>query len=205
MPEAASIDVTGQPLAPESLHALEYLRSRAAKLTTAGLRERVRAATQELEHSVAAVTEADARAHPLAGKWSMTEVVDHIAQTQIRGAEELRHLLAGRRPPGPPVYEALRSGAAGWAPWPELVDGLRSANQELTGLLDAAPDDAAPEPTARSILVVDRTLPDGRTGPQIFAVELGWKEYALVQRLHLLDHRNQIKKLREALAARGTE
>ncbi len=37
--------------------------------------------------------------------------------------------------------------------------------------------------------------------PQIFTVELGWKEYAQVQRLHLLDHRNQIKKLREALAA----
>jgi hypothetical protein len=37
--------------------------------------------------------------------------------------------------------------------------------------------------------------------PQILFAELGWKEYALVQRLHLLDHRNQIKKLREALAA----
>jgi hypothetical protein len=42
-------------------------------------------------------------------------------------------------------------------------------------------------------------LPDGGTGPQIFVAELGWKEYAILQRLHLLDHRSQIKKLRAAL------
>ena len=203
MAGAVTADIAGEPLTAESLEAIEYLRTRAAKITTAGLRERIRAAAQELENTVATVAEAEARTRPLADKWTIAEVVDHVAQTQIRAAEQLRHLLAGRRPPGPPVYEALRSGAAGWAPWAELVDGLRSANRELVSLLDLAPEDAAgaPGPTARSILVVKRTLPVGRVNPQIFVVELGWKEYALVQRLHLLDHRNQIKKLREALTA----
>jgi hypothetical protein len=180
---------------------LDYLRSRAASLDAAGIRERVRAAAHELESAVAAVGEAEARLRPIANKWTIAEVVDHIAQTQLRGAEELRHLLAGRRPPAPPVYEALRSGAAEWAPWPELIDGLHSANNELVAVLASASDekqDAAV--TVRTILVVTRSLPDGGAGPQIFVDELGWKEYAILQRLHLLDHRTQIKKLKAALA-----
>ena len=112
------------------------------------------------------------------------------------------HLLAGRRPPGPPVYEALRSGAAQWAPWSELVEGLRSANEELIALLASAPEsEPAPDaPGVRTILVVNRTLPGGEIAPQIFITDLDWREYALLQRLHLLDHRTQIKNLRAALA-----
>lgn len=74
-------------------------------MTVNGIRERVRAAAQELENALDGVTEGEARARPIPDKWTVAEVVDHIAQTQIRSAEELRHLLAGRRPPGPPVYE----------------------------------------------------------------------------------------------------
>ena len=193
--------IDGAPLSPEALRMLDYLRSRAASLDAAGIRERVRSAAHELESAVAAVGEAEARLRPIANKWTIAEVVDHIAQTQLRGAEELRHLLAGRRPPAPPVYEALRSGAAEWAPWPELIDGLHSANNELVAVLASASDekqDAAV--TVRTILVVTRSLPDGGAGPQIFVDELGWKEYAILQRLHLLDHRTQIKKLKAALA-----
>jgi len=197
-PEIVAID--GEPLCAEAVRMLEYLRTRAAALSDTGVRERVRAAAQELESAVAPISESQSRARPVADKWNIAEVVDHIAQTQIRAAEELRHLLAGRRPPAPPVYEALRSGAAAWAPWPELIEGLHSANQELLALLEApAAVDPNNAPTARTVLVVSRTLSDGRVAPQIFLVELGWREYALVQRLHLLDHRTQIKKLREAL------
>jgi hypothetical protein len=192
--------IDGVPLSPEAVRMLDYLRSRATSLDAAGIRERIRAAAHELEAAVAPVTEAQARLRPIANKWTIAEVVDHIAQTQVRGAEELRHLLAGRRPPAPPVYEALRSGAAAWAPWRELVDGLHEANNELLSVLAAAPDERRDgAPTVRTILVVTRSLPDGGTGPQIFVDELGWKEYAILQRLHLLDHRTQIKKLRAAL------
>lgn len=198
-PEIAAID--GQTLCAEAVRMLEYLRTRAAALSDTGIRERVRAAAQELESAVAPVDEGQSRLRPFPDKWTIAEVADHIAQTQIRAAEELRHLLAGRRPPAPPVYEALRSGAAAWAPWPELLAGLRSANQELLALLDTPPAADPPNPpTARTVLVVNQTLPDGRIAPQLFFAELGWREYALVQRLHLLDHRTQVKKLREALA-----
>ena len=192
--------VDGEPLSAEALAALAYLRARPGKLGAAGIRERVRAAAQELENAVAAAPEARVRERPFADKWNIAEVVDHIAQTQIRAAEELRHLMAGRRPPGPPVYEGLRSAASAWAPWRDLVDGLRSANRELVEQLESPPADKADEPTARTVLVVSRTLPDGRVTPQVFVAELGWKEYALVQRVHLLEHRNQIKKLCGELA-----
>ena len=196
--------VGGEALWPESMQAVEYVRTRAAKLTPAGLRERIRAAAQELDNLVAEVTEAEARARPFPDKWTIAEVVDHVAQTQIRAAEELRHLLEGRRPPGPPVYEALRSGAAAWAPWTELTDGLRSAHRELVALLETVSDESAlpTGATARAILVIHPAKADSHSAPQIFASELGWKEYALVQRLHLIDHRNQIKKLRAAQTGR---
>jgi len=194
-------DIDNQPLSPEGERMLEYLRSRAESMGAAGIRERVRAAARELESAVAVVSEAQARLRPIAGKWTIAEVVDHIAQTQIRAAEELRHLLAGRRPPGPPVYEALRSSAPQWAPWRELVEGLKSANEELIALLASAPESApAPDAAAvRTVVVVNRALADGGTAQQIFITDLDWREYALLQRLHLLDHRTQIKKLHAAL------
>jgi hypothetical protein len=193
--------IDNEPLSPEAQRMLEHLRSRAASLGTAGIRERLRTAAGELEKAIAPVTEAEARLRPVANKWTVAEVVDHIAQTQIRAAEELRHLLAGRRPPGPPVYEALRSGAALWAPWAELVEGLRSANAELIDLLGSAPEsEPAPDaPGVRTVLVVNRSLAGGGVAPQIFITHLDWREYALLQRLHLLDHRTQIKNIRAAL------
>ena len=196
---AAGLAVDGEALAPEARRMLDYLRERAGAMTQSQIRERVRSAARELEALVASTCAEEARRRPIPGKWTIAEVVDHIAQTQIRAAEELRHLLAGRRPPGPPVYEALRSGAAAWAPWQELADGLREANQELLALLETDAATAEPAPTVRTILVVTRERPDGGAGPQIFAAELGWKEYALLQRLHLLDHRTQIKNLLRAL------
>jgi hypothetical protein len=179
---------------------LAYLRTRGAELPPAALCERVRAAAAELESVVSAVSEAEARVRPIAGKWTIAEVVDHISQTQIRGAEELRHLLAGRRPPLPPVYEALRSGAGEWAPWDLLVADLRDANRAMIELLETVPDGlpSAGAPTVRTVVVALQKLEGGATKPQIFFAELAWKEYALLQRLHLLDHRTQVKKLRAA-------
>jgi len=194
--------VDGSPLAPESIQMLEYLKTRAGELSAAAIRGRIGAAARELEEVVGAVSAGEARRRPIEGKWNIAEVVDHIAHTQVRGAEELRHLLAGRRPPLPPVYEALRSGAAGWADWELLVEGLRDANRAMLEVLDGAPDLAAADaPTVKTVMVALRKLENGRTEPQIYFAELGWKEYALLQRLHLLDHRRQVKELRAAVAA----
>ena len=181
---------------------LEYLKTRSVELTAKAIYERTRNAAAELEAVVAEVSAREARFRRFAGKWTIAEVVDHVAQTQIRGTEELRHLLAGRRPPLPPVYEALRSGAGEWAPWEMLVEELQHANRAMLELLVGAPDEqeTLEAPTVRTVVVVLRKLDDGSTKPQIFFAELRWKEYALLQRLHLLDHRTQIKKLRAPLS-----
>jgi len=201
MPEI--LDVDGSPLAPESLRMLEYLRTRSQEMSAVAIREKIRKAAEELESTLESVTAAQARLHPLAGKWSIAEVVDHIAQTQIRGTEELRHLLAGRRPPHPPVYDALRSGAGQWAPWNLLVEDLHAANRAMVGVLDGAADPISSDaPTVRTVMVALRKIEEARTEPQLWFSELNWKEYALLQRLHLLDHRTQVKKLHAPITGR---
>lgn len=195
--------VDGAPLAPESLRMLDYLRTRASEMSAMAIRSRIHVAAGELENAIATVSASEARLRPFAGKWTIAEVVDHISQTQVRGAEELRHLLAGRRPPLPPVYEALRSGAGQWAPWELLVEELHQANRAMMEVLEAASDHPSDgnAPTVRTVMVALRKLENTSTEPQIFFVELTWKEYALLQRLHLLDHRRQVKELHAAAAA----
>jgi hypothetical protein len=176
---------------------LDRLTSRAAALGPTEIRARFRAAAAEFEAAVAGLTEAEARREVRPGEWTIAHVVDHLAQTTIRCVDELRHLLAGRRPPAPPVYEGLTSGAATHVPWDELCDGLRAANAELDGLLATTiGHEIAETATARTILVVAR--PES-TESEAFPAELGWRAYALVQRLHLLDHRNQVRQLRALL------
>jgi DinB superfamily len=194
------LDVHGEPLAPESIRMLAYLKARAAEMSVAQIRERIRAAAQELEGVAAAVDPADARRRPVDGKWNIAEVVDHISQTQIRGTEELRHLLAGRRPPLPPVYEGIQSGAGKWAPWQVLAAELHAANQAMVTLLEAVNEEPPSSPTVKTLVVTLRATADGASAAQLYLAELDFKEYALLQRLHLLDHRTQIKKLRASLA-----
>jgi hypothetical protein len=125
------------PDSPETARArtLDYLRARAASLDAARIRARVRAAAAELEAALAGLEEPDARRPVRPEEWTIAQAVDHIAQSTVRAAEELRHLLAGHRPPGPPIYEGLLSGAAHRVPWPELVAGLGEANAALDAVL----------------------------------------------------------------------
>jgi DinB superfamily len=179
---------------------LDYFRTRAAGLDAPRIRARVRSAAAELEATLAGLAQTDARRPVRPGEWTVAQVVDHIAQSTVRAAEELRHLLAGHRPPGPPVYEGLLSGASHRVPWSELIRGLR----EASAALDAVLAEAARHPlldggqaTVPTILAVGP--PDPASEPELFAAELSWKEYALVQRVHFLDHREQIRRLRATL------
>ena len=179
---------------------IDHLKTRAVELSTAEICARVRTATADFEASFDDISEDYARARPISGKWTILEVLDHMAQTQVRAAEELRHLFAGRRPPLPPVYEGLKSGAASWAPLSQIAGDVREANRELLAVLTEAKDPPSPAKVA-TVIVANSKLPGGSVKPQIFLYDLDWREYALLQRLHLIDHRRQIKELREAIAA----
>jgi hypothetical protein len=177
---------------------MEYLTERAQALPGAQVRARFRAAVAEFAAALDGVDEATARARLAPGQWTIAQVVDHLAQTTVRNADELRCLLEGRRPPAPPVYEALTSGAAHRVPWEELAAELAAANAEFDALLGRAVErEPLPELTVRTVLVINRTLPDGRVEPDTFDADLGWKGYALTARLHLLDHRSQVRALRQ--------
>jgi len=189
------------PALSERARLLDYLRTRAAGLDAPRLRARVRSAATDFESALAGLDEREARRAVLPGEWTVAQVVDHVAQSTVRSAEELRHLRAGRRPPGPPVYEALLSGAAHRVPWTELVEGLREASAALDATLGGADPPSPGDPgvvTAPAILVV--SAPGAGGAPEIFAADLTWQEYALAQRLHFLDHRAQVRGLRAALA-----
>ena len=180
---------------PEREKAIEYLTVRAEAMSATQIRARLRAAVVELEAALDGVDEGAARASVVPGEWTIAQVVDHLAQGSIRVADELRFLIEGRRPPAVPVYEGVVSGAAHRVPFAELLDGMRAANAEVDSLLTRAVETEPPAgATARTIMVINRA--DGT--PEFFDMELTWKGYAMTQRLHLLDHRSQIKKLREA-------
>jgi hypothetical protein len=193
--------MTTGTLSPERQRAVEYLTTRAEAMPGAQVLARFRAAVGELEAAVEGLEEVEARTAWIPGEWTAAQVVDHLAQTTARNVDELRHLVEGRRPPAPPVYEALVSGAAHRVPWEELKAGLAEANAELAALLARAVAEEVPAArTIRTILVINRTRDDGSVEPEHFDAELGWKGYALTARLHLLDHRTQVRKL---LRARG--
>jgi hypothetical protein len=85
--------------------------------------------------------------------------------------------------------------------WAALKAELAEANAAFAALLGAAVRQApTPGLSIRTILVINRTRADGTVEPEHFDAELGWKGYALTARLHLLDHRTQVRKL---LRARG--
>lgn len=188
-------------VSPERQKAIDYLTVRAEAMPGEQVVARFRAAVAEFEAAVGGLDEDDARTVVIPGEWTAAQVVDHLAQTTARNVDELRHLLDGRRPPAPPVYEGLVSGAAHRVPWEELKAELAEANADFGALLSrAARQEPKPGLTIRTILVINSTLAEGTVEPEHFDAELGWKGYALTARLHLLDHRTQVRKL---LRARG--
>jgi len=187
-------------VSPERAKAQEYLTTRAEAMTATQIRARMRAAVVELDAALDSVDEGAARASSVPGVWTIAQVVDHVAQGTARVADELRCLIEGKCPPAVPVYEGIVSGAAHRVPFAELLDGMRAANAEVDALLGRAIDSEPPAgATARTILVFNRA--DGTE--EFFDMDLTWKGYAMCQRLHLLDHRSQIKKLREQLGRKA--
>ncbi len=169
------------PIPEELERALDYLRTRVPEIDVQTVLSKLAKALADL---TAAVRELPEQRLVSGEGWTHRHIVDHIAQTNIRSAEELRHLAAGRTPPGPPVYDGLRSGAPEWAPWAELVEGLAGSSSELLSAARAASDAEPSDARVIAIVVIE-----GVCHP----TKLEWKGYAMLQRLHAIDHRNQLR------------
>jgi hypothetical protein len=187
----------GEPrvtLRPEQERALGYLRENGTEAPRRRIRERVAAAFAALERVVKGVAEADARARPVPGEWSVLEVVDHLVETHRASIGELRDLLDDRRPVGGPIPAALQSADPSGRPWADLVSDLVRSQAEVLSILDAVSTDGLGAARAPVVMVINAREADGRERPLHWVEELDWKAYAIIFRLHVLDHLNQIRK-----------
>jgi hypothetical protein len=175
-----------------------YLRTRGSAMAPAVIQARVTAAFDALEAFLDTVPpDRAARAGP-SGAWSVQEIVDHLLETHRPGLDELRCLLAGQRPPGEAIPAGLRSKAPLLRPWPWLRAELRRVHASITEMLAAVPADFTTDARAPLVMVLNVPEPDGSGRPVHWIEDLDWKAYALVWRLHVLDHLHQAK---QALAA----
>lgn len=180
--------------------ALEYFRTRGTLASVGEIRARIAAALDACEDVFESVTAEPAARRAWEGEWTVHEIVDHLVETYRPGLDELWCLLAGRRPPGPPIPASLQSKAPLLRPWPWLVRELKTLHRDVLAALDGVPAGFSTDATAPLVMVVN-VEEAGRRRPYEWVEELDWKTYAVVSfRLHAIDH---MKQMRKVLAAVG--
>jgi hypothetical protein len=178
--------------------AAAYLRERGTLAAPAVVAGQVGDAFAALEAFLDEVPADRAARAPAPGAWSVQEVVDHLLETHRPGLDELRCLLAGVEPPGDPIPAGLSSKAPLLRPWTWLRRELGELHREIADTLAGVPPDFATPATAALVMVVNARDAEGRTVPVHWVERLDWKAYAIVWRLHAVDHLHQG---RRALAA----
>jgi hypothetical protein len=187
----------------EQIRMREYLRDKGDRLPLTEVRERVAAAFGAMEALLAPVSAPVAAERPWSREWSIHEVVDHLILTHAPSVGELRDLLAGRRPAGPPIPAGLQSPDPFARPWGALRDALHAQHVDALRVLDGARD-VAIDVRAPVVAVVNVREADGGQAPFHWIEEIEWKAYAVFAfRLHTLDHIGQVKKLLAASRARA--
>ncbi|HSL47736.1 MAG TPA: DinB family protein [Candidatus Deferrimicrobiaceae bacterium] len=160
-----------------------YLVAQGAKLTPAGIVEKVRAAMADLRAAAAAVPPARFGERPAPEEWSGNEVMAHVVAADGYFGGGIRRVLAGQTPPPRPG----RRGVEG-APLLPAEAWYRTLAEQREALFAAV---QAADPAA---------APDQRIDHPIFG-PLTWRETLLFTRLHDLDHAGQLQKIATALAA----
>ena len=183
---------------PEQIKAMEYLRDKGTRLAAHQVHERVAAGFAVLESFLDGMTEAEARVRALPGEWTVQEVADHLVETHRPSLAELRDLLAGRRPQGGPIPAGLQSRDPLARPWTEVLAELKRLQAEVVAVLAAAPD-GLNDARAPVVMVVNVKGPDGPETPLHWIEEVDWKAYAIIFRLHVLDHLGQARKILRAV------
>lgn len=172
--------------------AVEYLTANGTLAEAAVVRRRVQQAFENLERFLRGADPAHVRRSPAGGGWSLQEIADHVLQTHRACLAELRQLLAGRRPEGDPVPAGLQSATPLARPWAELLDDLATVHREIVAALAGSPvGDASVR--APVVLVVNAPAAGGGVAPVEWIEELDWKAYAVVLRLHAVDHLQQAR------------
>jgi hypothetical protein len=171
---------------------MAHIRSRGTEATPAAVHQKLAAAYAQFDTTLAGLGPEQAAAVPAPGEWSVRDVADHLLESERPGLDELRCLVAGEAPPGPPVPASLRSKAPRHRPWPWLCGELARLHADILAAVAAGPAAAAGEPTAPAVFWAEV---DGR--PTEWIEELDWRAYAAVLRVHALEHLAQIRSAAE--------
>jgi uncharacterized damage-inducible protein DinB len=158
-----------------------YLTAQGAKLSTAEIVDKVRAAMDQLRAAADAIPDARFGTRPAAEEWSANEVMAHVVKAGRHFGGAIVRLLDGI--PGGGVRDQLerdvprRSASEWWA-------ALEEDRAALFARVGAADPQSALEATVEHPFF----------GP------LNWRETLLFMRLHDLDHAGQLQKIAAALA-----
>ena len=180
--------------------ARDYFETKGTLMSASSIRERIAEAFCTLESFLEPISATTAARAGLPGEWTIQEVVDHLVETHRSGLDELWCLLAGRRPPGEPIPASLQSKSPLHRPWPWLRSELDRIHGEILRTLAAVPEDFATDARAPIVMVVNVPDERGQIVPLHWVEDLDWKAYAIVWRLHVIDHLKQAKKVHAALA-----
>jgi hypothetical protein len=179
--------------------ARDYFKTKGTLVAASAIHERVADAFGALEAFLEPMSAATAARVGMPGEWTIQEIVDHLVETHRPGLDELWCLLGGRRPPGEPIPAGLQSKAPLQRPWPWLRAELARVHGDILRALAAVPPDFATDARAPIVMVVNVPDEQGKVVPLHWVEDLDWKAYAIVWRLHVIDHLKQAKKVHAAL------
>ena len=148
--------------------------------------EQYKAGYDEVARSLEGFPEAHLSAHPIQGKWSAREIVQHLADSEMNSAIRLRKLLTEDAPQiqgydQESYAERLRYNERDIAP---ALDALRGARSTTGQLLDAMTEE-------------DWT----RAGTHSESGRYTAEDWLQIYAAHAHNHAAQIRRLREALGS----
>lgn len=191
--------MTADVIAQAKEKARDYFKTKGTLVAASAIHERIGDAFGALETFLEPLSATTAARVSIPGEWTIQEIVDHLVETHRPGLDELWCLLAGRRPPGDPIPASLQSKAPLQRPWPWLLAELARVHREILRTLAAVPPDFATDARAPIVMVVNVPDESGKIVPLHWVEDLDWKAYAIVWRLHVIDHLKQAKKVHAAL------
>ena len=173
---------------------MAHIRSRGTDAEPAAVHQKLATAYAQLDTTLAGLGPEQATTAPAPGEWSVRDVADHLLESERPGLDELRSLVAGEAPPGPPVPASLRSKAPQHRPWPWLCAELARVHADILEALASGPPAAAGEATAPAVFWAEVA------GEPVEWIEpLDWRAYGAILRVHALEHLAQVRAILAAV------
>ena len=173
---------------------MAHIRSRGTDAEPAAVHQKLATAYAQLDTTLAGLGPEQATTAPAPGEWSVRDVADHLLESERPGLDELRSLVAGEAPAGPPVPASLRSKAPQHRPWPWLCAELARVHADVLETVASGPPAAAGEATAPAVFWAEVA------GEAVEWIEpLDWRAYGAILRVHALEHLAQVRAILAAV------